>query len=270
MTGGNNDKRGRRNDAITPALIMDDRQLLRYSRQMMLPEIDAAGQQKLAESRALIVGLGGLGSPVSIYLAGAGVGHLALVDFDRVELSNLQRQIVHATADIGRLKVESAAEHLKAINPEIEITGIDHVLREDELINEAQLADIIVDASDNFKTRFALNAASVKTKTPLVSGAAIRFEGQVSVFNPRDQDSPCYRCLYGPEAATDQSCAANGVIAPLLGVIGSIQANEALKLLMGIGRTLQGRLLLLDALRMEWKLAALKKDRLCPVCNAAG
>lgn len=249
---------------------MNDQQLLRYSRQMMLPEIDAAGQEKLAGARALIVGLGGLGSPASIYLAGAGVGHLTLVDFDRVELSNLQRQIVHATPDIGRLKVESAAQHLKALNPEITIIGIDHALNQNELLNEAQHADIIVDASDNFKTRFALNAASVKTKTPLVSGAAIRFEGQVSVFDPREPASPCYRCLYGPEAATDQSCAANGVIAPLLGIIGGIQANEALKLLMGIGRTLQGRLLLLDALRMEWRLAALRKDRNCPVCNAAG
>lgn len=249
---------------------MNDQQLLRYSRQMMLPEVDAAGQEKLAGARALIVGLGGLGSPVSIYLAGAGVGHLALVDFDRVELSNLQRQIVHATPDIGRLKVESASQHLKALNPEITISGIDHALNENELLNEAEHADIIVDASDNFKTRFALNAASVKTKTPLVSGAAIRFEGQVSVFDPRDPASPCYRCLYGPEAATDQSCAANGVIAPLLGIIGGIQANEALKLLMGIGHTLQGRLLLLDALRMEWRLAALRKDRNCPVCNAAG
>lgn len=248
---------------------MNDQQLLRYSRQMMLPEIDAAGQEKLAGARALIVGLGGLGSPASIYLAGAGVGHLALVDFDRVELSNLQRQIVHATPDIGRFKVESAAQHLKALNPEITISGIDHALNQNELLNEAEHADIIVDASDNFKTRFALNAASVKTKTPLVSGAAIRFEGQVSVFDPRDPASPCYRCLYGPEAATDQSCAANGVIAPLLGIIGGIQANEALKLLMGIGRTLQGRLLLLDALRMEWRLAALRKDRNCPVCNAA-
>ena len=248
---------------------MNDQQLLRYSRQMMLPEIDAAGQEKLAGARALIVGLGGLGSPASIYLAGAGVGHLTLVDFDRVELSNLQRQIVHATPDIGRLKVESAAQHLKALNPEITIIGIDHALNQNELLNEAQHADIIVDASDNFKTRFALNAASVKTRTPLVSGAAIRFEGQVSVFDPREPASPCYRCLYGPEAATDQSCAANGVIAPLLGIIGGIQANEALKLLMGIGRTLQGRLLLLDALRMEWRLAALRKDRNCPVCNAA-
>lgn len=249
---------------------MNDQQLLRYSRQMMLPEIDAAGQAQLAGARVLIVGLGGLGSPASIYLAGAGVGHLVLVDFDRVELSNLQRQIVHATADIGCLKVDSAARRLKALNPEIAITGIDHILDEDELSGEAAQADLIVDASDNFKTRFALNAASVKTRTPLVSGAAIRFEGQVSVFDPRDPASPCYRCLYGPEAVTDQSCAANGVIAPLLGIIGGIQANEALKLLMGIGQPLQGRLLLLDALRMEWKLATLRKDRQCPVCNAAG
>lgn len=246
---------------------MDDDQLLRYSRQIMLPEIDAAGQERLNESRVLIVGLGGLGSPVSIYLATAGVGQLVLVDFDKVDLSNLQRQIVHTTPDIDRLKIESAREHLRALNPEIRIECIDHALEEDELLVEAQKADVIVDASDNFKTRFALNAVSVKTKTPLVSGAAIRFEGQVTVFNPHDEKSPCYRCLYSEDVATQETCTANGVIAPLLGIIGSIQANETLKLLMGIGETLQGKLLLLDVLHMDWNQAILKKDSACPVCN---
>lgn len=246
---------------------MKDDQLLRYSRQMMLPEIDAVGQEKLYRARVLIIGLGGLGSPVSIYLAGAGVGRLVLVDFDTVELSNLQRQIVHRTPDIGRLKTDSAREYLTAINPEVTIECIEHALEDDELIDRAQAATVIVDASDNFKTRFALNAASVKTKTPLVSGAAIRFEGQVSVFDPRHNDSPCYRCLYGDGVAAEETCTANGVIAPLLGIIGSIQANETLKLIMGIGETLQGKLLLLDSLNMEWNQALLKKDPNCPVCS---
>ncbi len=246
---------------------MNDEQLLRYSRQMMLPEIDAAGQERLNESRVLIIGLGGLGSPVSVYLASAGVGQLVLVDFDKVDLSNLQRQIVHTTPDIDRLKIESAREHLKTLNPEISIECIGHVLGNDELLSEAEKADVIVDASDNFKTRFELNSVSVKTKTPLVSGAAIRFEGQVTVFNPGDKTSPCYRCLYNEDVATQETCTANGVIAPLLGIIGSIQANETLKLLMGIGETLQGKLLLLDVLHMDFNQATLKKDPDCPVCN---
>lgn len=246
---------------------MNDEQLLRYSRQMMLPEIDAEGQQRLSQARVLIIGLGGLGSPASMYLASAGVGNLVLVDFDRVDISNLQRQIVHTTPNVDRLKIESAKEHLQALNPEIKIDCIDHVLEGDELINEAEKATVIVDASDNFKTRFALNEASVKTKTPLVSGAAIRFEGQVSVFNPQSEDSPCYRCLYNEDVATNETCTANGVIAPLLGIVGSIQANETMKLIMGIGETLQGKLLLLDSLYMEWNQAILKKDPKCPVCN---
>ena len=246
---------------------MNDDQLLRYSRQMMLPEIDAAGQERINESRVLIIGLGGLGSPVSMYLASAGVGQLVLVDFDKVDISNLQRQIVHTTNNIGRAKIESAKEHLTAINPEISIECIDHALDGDELYTEAEKADVIVDASDNFQTRFALNEVSVKTKTPLVSGAAIRFEGQVSVFNPKDENSPCYRCLYNEDVAVGETCTANGVIAPLLGIIGSIQANETLKLIMGIGETLQGKLLLLDSLYMDMNQAILKKDPACPVCN---
>ena len=248
---------------------MNDDQLLRYSRQMMLPEIDAAGQERINESRVLIIGLGGLGSPVSMYLASAGVGQLVLVDFDTVDISNLQRQIVHTTNNLGRAKIESAKEHLIAINPEISIECIDHALDGDELYTEAEKADVIVDASDNFQTRFALNEVSVKTKTPLVSGAAIRFEGQVSVFNPKDENSPCYRCLYNEDVAVGETCTANGVIAPLLGIIGSIQANETLKLIMGIGETLQGKLLLLDSLYMDMNQAILKKDPACPVCGSA-
>lgn len=246
---------------------MNDDQLLRYSRQMMLPEIDAAGQEKLSAARVLIIGLGGLGSPVSLYLASAGVGQLVLVDFDKVDISNLQRQIVHTTNNIDQLKVESAKEQLEKINPDVDVICIDHSLDGDELLSEAEKADVIVDASDNFQTRFALNDASVKTKTPLVSGAAIRFEGQVSVFNPIDETSPCYRCLYGDDVAAEETCTANGVIAPLLGIIGSIQANETMKIIMGIGETLQGKLLLLDSLHMDINQAILKKDPKCPVCN---
>ena len=247
---------------------MNDEQLLRYSRQIMLPEIDAEGQLRLAEARVLVIGLGGLGSAASIYLAAGGVGHLTLVDYDKVELSNLQRQILHFTRDIGSRKTESAAAHLRALNPEVELSLVDRVLEGEELLAAVDAADVVVDASDNFRTRFAINEASVRAGTPLVSGAAIRFEAQVSVFDPRDAESPCYRCLYGEQAATEESCTANGVIAPLLGIIGSIQAAETMKLIMGVGRTLQGRLLLFDLLDMDWRSARLKKDPACPVCAA--
>lgn len=246
---------------------MKNEQLLRYSRQIMLPEIDASGQQKLSDARVLIIGIGGLGSSASMYLAAAGVGHLVLVDFDKVDLSNLQRQVVHTTPDIGKLKVESAREYLSALNPEITITTIARQLDEKELVQEIGNANVVVDASDNFKTRFTVNAACVKTKTPLVSGAAIRFEAQVSVFNPANPSSPCYRCLYDTNSEVEQTCTANGVIAPLLGIIGSIQACETMKLIMGLGQTLQGRLLLVDVLNMEWQSAKLSKDPDCPVCG---
>ena len=233
----------------------------------MLPEIDAEGQQRLADARVLIIGLGGLGSSSSIYLAAAGVGHLVLVDFDEVDISNLQRQIVHATNDIGRLKVDSAKEHLLELNPEIKITTIDHKIGESALEEQVKSSTVVLDCSDNFQTRFAINDACVIHKTPLVSGAAIRFEAQVSVFDSRHEDSPCYRCLYGSEAEVEQSCTANGVISPLLGIVGSIQACEAMKIIMDIGETLMGRLLLLDVMNMEWHTAKLNKDPACPVCN---
>lgn len=247
---------------------MNDEQLLRYSRQIMLPEIDAEGQQRLADASVLIIGIGGLGSAASIYLAAAGVGHLILVDHDKVDLSNLQRQIVHTTANIGKAKVESAGDMLAALNPDIKISTIDHRLDHNQMEQQVDQADVVIDASDNFETRFAINAASVKTGTPLVSGAAIRFEAQVSVFNPGNPGSPCYRCLYGSDANVDLTCTANGVIAPLLGIIGSIQACESMKLIMHIGKTLEGRLLLLDAMTMEWHTAKLPKDPDCPVCGA--
>ena len=235
---------------------MNDDQLLRYSRQIMLPEIDAEGQQKLADATVLIIGLGGLGSAASIYLAAAGVGHLILVDFDKVDLSNLQRQILYNTDDIGKQKVHSAREYLQRLNPDVTLTMIDHILEKDELSVQVNNADIVVDACDNFRTRFAINEACVAASKPLVSGAAIRFEAQFSVFNPNDPDSPCYRCLYGEDVMTEETCTANGVIAPLLGIIGSIQAIEAMKLIM-----------LLDTLNMEWHKARLSRDPACPVCG---
>jgi molybdopterin-synthase adenylyltransferase len=248
---------------------MNDEQLLRYSRQMMLPEIDAAGQQRLAEARVLVIGLGGLGSPAAIYLAAAGVGHLVLVDDDDVDLSNLQRQILYRTADIGRPKIEAAHEHLRALNPDIRIDVVGERLTEESLGDEFARADLVLDCCDNFQTRFAINAASVTRRIPLVSAAAIRFEAQITVFDPRRDDSPCYRCLYGDAADLDETCTANGVIAPLLGIVGSVQAMEAMKLLMHIGQPLVGRLLLLDAMIMQWHSAVLPKDPNCPVCNHA-
>lgn len=246
---------------------MDDDKLLRYSRQIMLPEIDAEGQQRLADARVLIIGLGGLGSSSSVYLAAAGVGHLILVDFDEVDISNLQRQIVHATNDIGRLKVDSAKQHLLELNPEIQITTINHKVEDNVLEEQVKAATVVLDCSDNFQTRFAINEACVKHKIPLVSGAAIRFEAQVSVFNSKHKLSPCYQCLYGVETEVEQTCTTNGVISPLLGIVGSIQACETMKIIMGIGKTLQGRLLILDVMHMEWHTAKLKKDPKCPICN---
>ncbi len=244
---------------------MNDNELLRYSRHIMLPQFDVAGQEKLLASTALIVGMGGLGSPVGMYLAAAGVGHLILVDFDNVELSNLQRQIMHQTADIGRPKVESARDALQRLNPDLQITTVNHQLEGSELEGWIAKADVVLDGSDNFATRFAINDACVATNTPLVSGAAIRMEGQVTVFM-NDGSGPCYRCLYKDEGELDISCSENGVLAPVVGIIGSIQATEAIKVLTGVGQTLHGRLLLLDAQLMELRSLKLKKDPACPVC----
>ena len=244
---------------------MNDNQLLRYSRQIMLPDIDIEGQEKLLAAKVLIVGLGGLGSPVSMYLAAAGVGHLFLADFDQVDLSNLQRQIVHTTVSIGANKAQSAANTLRELNPGIQIDCIEKMLDADVLLEQIQQVDLVVDCTDNFQTRFAINRACVTAKVPLVSGAAIRLEGQVSVFDSRHSNSPCYRCLYS-EANDDLTCAANGVLAPLVGIIGSIQALEAIKVLTGFGQSLAGRLLLLDARYMQWREIKLQKDPHCPVC----
>jgi len=245
---------------------MNDEQLLRYSRQFMLPQIDIEGQEKLLASQVLIIGMGGLGSPISMYLAAAGIGHLVLVDDDVVELSNLQRQIVHGTEDIGTSKVESAKQTIKSLNPEITVTCYEKRLDEKELAAEVLAADVVIDGTDNFTSRFTLNEHCVKNNTPLISGAAIRMEGQVSVFN-KTPSSPCYRCLYKDEGELDASCSNNGVLSPVVGIIGSVQATEAIKVLLDMGDCLDGKLLMLDALQMEWRTLKLKKDPACPVCK---
>ncbi len=245
---------------------MNDQQLLRYSRQIMLPQIDIAGQQKILTAKVLIVGAGGLGSPASIYLTAAGVGHITIYDDDEVDLSNLQRQIAHHTDDIGTDKVISTRNTLKKINPEVKVIAVKQRLEGSQLLEEVKNADIVLDCCDNFSTRFAVNAACVKQKTALVSGAAIRFEGQISVFTPGTNNSPCYNCLYVDNGEDLQTCATNGVIAPVTGIVGSIQAMEALKLILGIGECLSGRLLLLDGLSMQWNEMKLSQNRRCPTC----
>jgi molybdopterin/thiamine biosynthesis adenylyltransferase len=246
---------------------MNDNQLLRYSRQIMLPQVDVAGQEKLLASRALIVGAGGLGSPAAMYLAAAGVGHIAIADHDVVELSNLQRQLLHRDSDIGRPKADSARDTLHAINPDIAITPIEAQLQGAQLTAEVSKAGVVLDCSDNFNTRFAVNAACVRQQVPLVSGAAIRLQGQVSVFDAGKADSPCYRCLYGDGDEAEQTCAENGILAPLVGIIGSLQALEALKVLLDLGNTLSGRLIVFDGLAHEWRTLQLQRDPACPTCG---
>jgi len=246
---------------------MNDNQLLRYSRQIMLPQIDIAGQQQLLAAKVLIVGAGGLGSPSAIYLAAAGVGNITIYDNDTVDLSNLQRQIAHYTADVGTGKAISTHETLKKLNPDVDVHAVQQRLEGELLDKEVMNADVVLDCSDNFSTRFAINQACVKQQTPLVSGAAIRFEGQVSVFTAGQNNSPCYNCLYSSDGEELQNCATNGVIAPITGIIGSIQAMEAMKLIMGIGETLTGRLLLIDGLTMEINTMRLRKNAKCPTCG---
>lgn len=247
---------------------MDDGQLLRYSRHLLLNEIGIAGQERLAGGHALIVGAGGLGSPVALYLAAAGVGHITLADHDAVDLTNLQRQIAHDMASLGENKAESAARRMAAMNPDIAVSALPDRLAGDELARRVAAADLVLDCSDNFATRHAVNRACVAHRRPLVSGAAVRFDGQVSAFDLRQGDAPCYACLF-PENARDAEmrCAEFGVFAPLVGVVGALQAAEALKLLMGIGTSLSGRLLLYDALAADWRSIRLKKDPACPVCS---
>ena len=246
---------------------MNDTQLLRYSRQIMLPQCDIEGQQNILAAKVLIIGAGGLGSPAAMYLAAAGVGSIVIYDDDVVELSNLQRQIAHHTPDIGLDKVISTRETLNKLNPDVQVTAVKQRLAGEQLDIEVLNADVVLDCSDNFLTRFALNKACVKHQTALVSGAAIRFEGQVSVFTPGKDNSPCYNCLYSSDGEELQNCATNGVIAPITGIVGSIQALEALKLIMAIGKPLIGRLLLLDGLTMEWNTMKLTKNLKCPTCG---
>lgn len=246
---------------------MDDARLLRYSRHLLLTEIGIEGQARLDAARVLVVGAGGLGSPVALYLAAAGVGHLVLADHDVVDLTNLQRQIAHDMASLGENKARSAARRMAAMNPEIEILPLERRLEGDDLDGQVAAADLVLDCSDNFATRHAVNRACVAHRKPLVSGAAVRFDGQISVFDLRRPDAPCYACLF-PENARDAEmrCAEFGVFAPLVGVVGALQAAEALKLLMGIGLSLSGRLLLYNALDADWRTLRLKRDPACPVC----
>ncbi|MGB9990168.1 HesA/MoeB/ThiF family protein [Massilia sp. SM-13] len=248
---------------------MDDSQLLRYSRHILLDEIGIEGQQKLLDARVLVIGAGGLGSPAALYLASAGVGHITLVDDDEVDLTNLQRQIAHTTERVGRKKAESAREAMAQINPAVEVLALVERADDARLAELVQSADVVLDCTDNFKTRHAVNRACVQHRVPLVSGAVIRFDGQVSVFDPRSAENPCYSCLFPQDQAfEDVACSTMGVFAPLVGVVGAMQAAEALKLIMGIGESLAGRLLLLDGLRMEWSSIRIGRHDTCPVCAA--
>jgi len=246
---------------------MNDDQLLRYARQILMPQFGIEGQQKLLDSHIAIIGLGGLGSPAALYLAAAGIGQLSLVDHDALDLTNLQRQIAHREDNIGINKTESAKETLTALNPEPVIHCIDHQLHGDDLEQLIESVDLVVDATDNFDSRFEINQLCFKHKTPLVSGAAIRFEGQLSVYNFKNNDSPCYRCLYHEVDAETETCSENGVLGPVVGTIGSLQALEAIKTLLNLGESLQGHLLIFDAFNMDWRKMKLRKDPACPVCG---
>lgn len=246
---------------------MDDEQLLRYSRHLLLNEIGVEGQMRLAAARALIVGAGGLGSPVALYLASAGVGHLTLCDHDVVDLTNLQRQIAHDMHSLGENKAHSAARRMRAMNPDIEVTPLPLRLAGEAMAAQIEAADVVLDCSDNFATRHAINRACALYRKPLVSGAAVRFDGQVSVFDLRRPESPCYACLFSENARdAEMRCAEFGVFAPLVGVVGTLQAGEALKLLLGVGQSLSGRLLLYNALDADWRTIRLPKDPACAVC----
>ncbi|KDN95713.1 molybdopterin-synthase adenylyltransferase [Hydrogenovibrio marinus] len=246
---------------------MNDDELSRYSRQILLSEVDYDGQLKLTQSHAVIVGLGGLGSPVSLYLAAAGVGTLSLIDFDNVDDSNLQRQIVHRENNIGMAKVRSAEENLKALNHFVDIFAYDYNLSEQEFEAIIEKADVVIDCTDNFSTRFMLNRLCYAQKKPLISGAAIRWEGQLSTFDFRKDTSPCYQCLYKEDSGQELTCSENGVLAPVVGMVGSIQAIEAIKALLD-KPTLTGKLMILDAYTMNIRTLNLKKDPHCPICSS--
>ena len=246
---------------------MTDEQLLRYSRHILLPELGVEGQQKLVSASALVIGVGGLGSPAALYLAAAGVGTIVLADGDDVDLTNLQRQVLHTAESVGKPKTESGRAALARINPEIKVVPVQQRLGDEALDRLVASGTVVLDCSDNFATRHAVNRACVRHRRPLVSGAAVRFDGQVSVFDLRNERSPCYHCLFPENAELEEMrCAVMGVFAPVTGIIGTMQAAEALKLLTGVGETLNGRLLLLDALAMQWRTVKLAKDPSCPVC----
>ena len=249
---------------------MTDDELLRYSRHILLDEIGIEGQERILGGHALIVGAGGLGSPVALYLSSAGVGHITVVDHDTVDMTNLQRQIAHTMSRVGQPKVESAQVAIAAINPLVKVTPV--MARADAALLDTLVAqaDVVLDCCDNFATRHAINAACVKHRKPLVSGAAIRFDGQVCVYDPRDPSSPCYACIFPPDATLEETrCATMGVFAPLVGIVGSMQAAEALKLLSGAGRPLTGRLLMLDGRAMEFTEVRIARQAACAVCGAA-
>ncbi|MEO6973709.1 MAG: molybdopterin-synthase adenylyltransferase MoeB [Rhodoferax sp.] len=249
---------------------MTDDQLLRYSRHILLDEIGIEGQERLLAAHALIIGAGGLGSPVALYLASAGVGHITLVDDDTVDLTNLQRQIAHTTARIGMAKVDSAMQSILAINPAVIVTPV-QARADAALLSElVACADVVLDCCDNFATRHAVNAACVKQGKPLVSGAAIRFDGQLMVYDPRDAQSACYACIFPPDDNFEEArCATMGVFAPLVGIIGTMQAAEALKLLTQAGQPITGRLLMLDARSMEWNAMRVSRNAACGICGSA-
>lgn len=247
---------------------MNDQQLLRYSRHILLDQIGIEGQQKINQAHALIIGAGGLGSPAAFYLASAGVGTITLVDHDEVDLTNLQRQILHSTHSVGQPKVSSGQRTLQALNPEIHVIALQERVQGERLAELVRAASVVLDCSDNFSTRHAVNQACVEAKVPLVSGAAISFDGQISVFDTRDPASPCYACLFPPDQQFEEVlCSTMGVFAPLVGIIGTTQAAEALKLIMQVGQSLAGRLLLLDAQNMEWTQIRVERNPSCVVCG---
>ncbi len=233
----------------------------------MLPQVDIAGQDQLLNAHILILGLGGLGCPAATYLATAGVGKLTLVDPDIVDLTNLQRQVLYNQEDLGKPKVVAAADRLKALNPDITLELISKKLTEEELREVSHTADVVLDATDNFTSRFSINQACVKTQTPLISGAAIRMNGQLTVFDNRLNNSPCYRCLYTEDSVGELGCTESGILGPVVGTIGTMQALEAIKLIVGFGTTLQGQLLIFDGAAMEWQRISLTPDPSCPVCR---
>lgn len=245
---------------------MDNDSIERYSRHLTLPQIGSSGQQKLKDAHVLVVGLGGLGSPVALYLAGAGIGKLTFADFDTVEVSNLQRQIAHTTDRVGELKTHSAKAQCLAINPDIQIDTIDHGLDEEDLATLVPQCTAVVECSDNFPTRFAVNEACVKHKVPLVSGAAIRFDGQIMVVRSDKPDTACYRCLYKDGDETVETCEQTGILGPVVGMVGCVQAIETIKVIVGFGEDLTGRLVLFDAMAMEWNEIRLMQSKDCPVC----